>query len=65
MLLFHDAHHPDVVGGIDDVLACYGDRLVDGGLLSTHSTPESMGASGPERWGGLRMLRLRTTAGRS
>jgi len=62
ILLFHDSHHPPVRAAIDAALTMYPDRLSDVGELSAEvSTVDD--SAGRGIWGGLRALRVLTTAG--
>ena len=64
-LVFHDSHYWEVQRAIDDCLVRFSDRLVDCGTLSTTATEPIESPDGTTaRWGGIRMLRLRTQATR-
>lgn len=55
-MLMHDAHHPEVSEGIDHMLGAHPETLVDCGMLSNPSSPDSN--SETVEWAGIRVLRM-------
>ncbi|MGA3068200.1 MAG: class I SAM-dependent methyltransferase, partial [Tepidisphaeraceae bacterium] len=59
VILIHDAYNAEVSRAVDDFVKSLDGQAMDAGMLAT-SCNEMSGAGGPLKWGGLRLLRLRT-----
>ena len=58
VILIHDAYNAEVRRAVDDFVSSLDGRVVDGGMLAT-SCNEMNESDDRQKWGGLRLLRLR------